>query len=172
MHIEIAGSKQLQHLDQFLRDVWLECCGHLSEFTIAGIGYHARPMHGYNDQSMQPKIDTVLSEGLEFSHTYDFGTSTDLWLKVVATRQGKLPTKRNTVKILARNHSPEITCSVCHERDAVWFSNERLWEDQSPFICEVCSGIEEDDEAYENSLLPVVNSPRMGECGFMGAHLT
>lgn len=34
MHLEMAAAASLKTLDQFLRDVWLECCGHLSAFTI------------------------------------------------------------------------------------------------------------------------------------------
>jgi hypothetical protein len=34
MHIEIPADQTLGRLDQFLRNTWLECCGHLSAFTI------------------------------------------------------------------------------------------------------------------------------------------
>ena len=39
LHIEIKGTKKLSALDTFLRNIWLECCGHLSEFTIDGTEY-------------------------------------------------------------------------------------------------------------------------------------
>src|SRR5437763_8152660 len=31
MHLEMPASDVLSDLDSFLRDIWLECCGHLSE---------------------------------------------------------------------------------------------------------------------------------------------
>ncbi len=36
MHIEVPAKATLEDLDGFLRDTWLECCGHLSAFTIEG----------------------------------------------------------------------------------------------------------------------------------------
>src|SRR5260370_4450197 len=33
MHLELSASDYLADLDDFLRAMWLECCGHLSEFT-------------------------------------------------------------------------------------------------------------------------------------------
>ena len=37
MHLEVTGSTTLATLDRFLRDTWLECCGHLSAFEIGGV---------------------------------------------------------------------------------------------------------------------------------------
>src|SRR5260370_37893824 len=34
MHLEVVAGTTLATLDQFLRDTWLECCGHLSAFEI------------------------------------------------------------------------------------------------------------------------------------------
>src|SRR5437773_2451376 len=39
MHLEVAAGTTLATLDHFLRDTWLECCGHLSAFTIGGVRY-------------------------------------------------------------------------------------------------------------------------------------
>ena len=39
MHLEVTASTTLATLDRFLRDTWLECCGHLSAFEIAGVRY-------------------------------------------------------------------------------------------------------------------------------------
>lgn len=41
--IEISENTSLKELDQFLRDIWLECCGHLSAFEIGGIQYEVVP---------------------------------------------------------------------------------------------------------------------------------
>src|SRR5713226_4858535 len=43
MHLEIPASDDLADLDDFLRAIWLECCGHLSEFTIGGTSYSSEP---------------------------------------------------------------------------------------------------------------------------------
>jgi hypothetical protein len=39
IHIEAGANAELRSLDQFLRQLWLECCGHLSAFTIDGVRY-------------------------------------------------------------------------------------------------------------------------------------
>lgn len=40
--VEAKASARLRHLDQFLRRIWLECCGHLSKFEIAGVDYQVK----------------------------------------------------------------------------------------------------------------------------------
>src|SRR6266571_7585117 len=39
MHLEMPVDATLIDLDDFLRDTWLECCGHLSEFKIGKASY-------------------------------------------------------------------------------------------------------------------------------------
>ena len=36
MHLAVPAASPLERVDAFLRKIWLECCGHLSAFTIAG----------------------------------------------------------------------------------------------------------------------------------------
>ena len=51
MHLEVPVHATLIALDQFLRDTWLECCGHMSEFEIDGTRYTVAPMD-VEDESM------------------------------------------------------------------------------------------------------------------------
>lgn len=39
IHLEVDANATLEDLDDFLRDIWLECCGHLSAFTVEGERY-------------------------------------------------------------------------------------------------------------------------------------
>lgn len=32
LDLEVAGSSQLEDLDDYLRHIWLECCSHMSQF--------------------------------------------------------------------------------------------------------------------------------------------
>lgn len=74
----------LSELDQYLRDIWLECCGHLSSFRIDGESYESYPDSSWRRQKgMCVEIGEVLDMGMKFSYTYDFGSSTDLELKVM-----------------------------------------------------------------------------------------
>lgn len=34
--LEVRGSAKLEKLDDYLREIWLECCGHLSHFAFDG----------------------------------------------------------------------------------------------------------------------------------------
>lgn len=78
LHIEIPAGAKLKELDQFLRDIWLECCGHLSAFEIDGVEYHSDTEGFYFEQveGMDCPLKDVPSASMEFSHRYDFGTTT------------------------------------------------------------------------------------------------
>src|SRR6266699_3713836 len=43
MHLEIPASEPLVTLDGFFRDIWVECCDHLSGFEIGGTSYADEP---------------------------------------------------------------------------------------------------------------------------------
>lgn len=75
LHIEIPADAMLEDLDQFLRDIWLECCEYLSAFEIDGVEYHSMPE---DEKDMYYKLSGIPSVGTEFYYVYDFGTSTEL----------------------------------------------------------------------------------------------
>lgn len=39
LYLEMPARATLTDLDGFLRDIWLECCGHLSAFDIGTVRY-------------------------------------------------------------------------------------------------------------------------------------
>src|SRR5258706_9202715 len=41
MHLEVPARVTLAVLDQFLRNIWVECCGHLSAFKMGNVTYHS-----------------------------------------------------------------------------------------------------------------------------------
>lgn len=162
MHLEVPAKATLQDLDRFLRAIWLECCGHLSMFEIGDTRYQCMTfdddMWGMGDPNMDIRLGKVLTPGLQFSHEYDFGTTTYLVLKVVSEREGVMP-KGEQVRILARNEPPDYRCAVC-QKPATWIN---VFQDYL-LLCEECVI----EEGYDEGLLPVVNSPRAGECGYTG----
>ena len=109
---------------------------------------------------MEQEIRSRVKKGDVFHHIYDFGSSTELKLKVVGERQGYLDT--NTVSLLARNLPPELLCDC--GRPAEHVCTQCRWDGQG-WLCEKCAPKHECGEDY---LLPVVNSPRMGVCGYAG----
>lgn len=162
MHIEIPADVSLGVLDTFLRDVWLECCGHLSAFRIEGQTYTVYPDRYFGDRGMNARLERVLAPGLVFRHEYDFGTTTELTLKVVGEREGRV--RGDKVQIMARNDPPAIKCARC-DKPATQVCSACIWGGDEAWLC--------DDHAREHKcgedyLLPVVNSPRVGMCAYTG----
>ena len=161
MHIEIPAKATLAELDAFLRDIWLECCGHLSAFTINGRDYSRESSEWSDNADMDIPLIRVLDIGMKFYHEYDFGTSTNLAIKVVASRESAI--KKNAINILARNDLPEIPCGECG-KIATNICVECICTGEG-WLCDKCA---EKHTCGEELLLPVVNSPRVGMCGYTG----
>ena len=164
MHLELPADTSLTTLDSFLRDTWLECCGHLSSFDIGGDTYMSSVdrSSGFGERSMRGvRLGKVVSPGDWFIHEYDFGTTTELRLKVVGERQGQAGS--DSVEVLARTDPPQIPCDECGE-EAEYVCSQCVW-DGAGSLCETHA---EDHECDEDMLLPVVNSPRVGMCGYEG----
>jgi len=170
MHLEVPADATLKALDNFLREIWVECCGHLSAFTIGNVRYERETGgvdaiwtmifgRGIPTRSMNVRMGSVLHSGLKFDYEYDFGTPTYLKLRVLSEREGYI----KSIQILARNDPPQITCEVCGKA-ATQVCSQCIWEDKG-WLCDMCA---REHECGEDMLLPVVNSPRVGMCGYTG----
>ncbi len=161
----VKKNATLKSIDSELRDIWLECCGHLSAFTIYGEDYTSFPDDELGGKSMNTRIGKLFSVGLEGEYIYDYGDSTYLTFKVLDLVPFN-PKGRKSVEVVARNDPPEIPCSICGE-PATEICLECLYEKdvEDPFFCDACF---EKHECDEEMSLPVVNSPRMGQCAYMG----
>ncbi|XRO76575.1 hypothetical protein ACO3VM_07285 [Methanocaldococcus sp. 10A] len=222
LHIEIPKDYTLKDLDQFIRDIWVECCEHLSEFTIGNVRYvsleedrcnplpdiiekEMRVLAKITDEDLEEldnlissvksdrlrallnelkrdielskmlagilvipkerpmegvKLEDVLNVGDKFSYTYDFGSSTEIDLKVIDERKGI------GFRILARNLPIEFKCKICGKK-AEW-----IYPMNFDTYCDECAkkyakkkGYDEADELF----LPIVNSPRCGVCEYEGS---
>src|SRR6266480_2557819 len=266
MHLEMPASDALADLDDFLRAIWLECCGHLSEFTIGGTSYSSEPedyfyfgedatdeeteieeveeeedeeldidellqtfppeylkmlpqnflselqkfestndlvsylketlnsipkrgvphsqeewdayreryfqsqilealLEMVEDRSLDVPLEKVLKVGQKFSYEYDFGSSTDLTLKVLSEREGIVQNEdEDNIEVIARNIQPVILCKVCGKPAKVvvggYFDVE-----ENAFCSKKCVKKSGEDA---DMLLPVVNSPRVGVCAYTG----
>ena len=80
---------------RFLRDTWLECCGHMSHFEIGGTQY-SNCVPGPGDPPMfdtdlaEPKeqhmvhtVEETIAMGQKFRHEFDYGDTTCLDLELV-----------------------------------------------------------------------------------------
>ncbi len=160
LHIEVPAKATLKALDRFLRDIWLECCGHLSSFEIAGKTFLSERMEP-GDRSMNFALAKVVAPGMKFQHIYDFGTSTELLLNVISAREGQPHGKG--VFVMARNDLPDIRCDACG-KTATWICCQ-CNDEGTGHVCEECKN---KHKCGEDMLLPIVNSPRVGMCGYTG----
>lgn len=160
--IEAKADTKLKHLDDFLRNIWLECCGHLSAFEINKTMYNVISDSEMGGKTMNIALDKVLAVGTKFHHQYDFGSTTELALKVISEQQGQISGK--PVKLLARNNPPELLCQTCGQT-ATTICSECLWSNQESLFCDKCAKSHPCDSEM---FLPVVNSPRVGICGYTG----
>ena len=157
LDLEMRGSSTLKDLDIYLRGIWLECCGHMSQFSVRG-------WQG-QEISMKRKVAEVFKTGIELTHIYDFGTSSETLIKAVGTREGK-PTGTRPIARMARNVMPEARCIEC-EQPAAWLCIECLTEENAwGTLCDAHA----EEHPHENYGAPIrlVNSPRLGMCGYDG----
>ncbi len=273
MHVELPASEPLETLDIFLRDIWVECCEHLSAFTIDGTSYDSEPEEFYftmpgeeatvveevveeddegtdenddledavdiagwldeednifvedvpaaladelrkvwdrdelvtflkaklkelpkrggdihtpegreayfsnrrqrslleflllevEDASLDVPLGKVLTVGQTFTYAYDFGSTTNLTLKVTAEREGVVEDEEDPVEILVRNNPPAIFCIVCG-KPATKIEGGWSFNVEEHAYCD--KHAEEAEDIY--TMLPIVNSPRVGVCGYTG----
>lgn len=155
--VEMNGNSKLETLDLYLRKIWLECCDHLSEF-------YAGKRYG-ETIDMKLRIADTLARTPAVTHIYDFGTSSETSIKVVSVREGK-PVTKNPIALLVRNVMPSQECMECGE-PATRLCLECVYEDSEWGV--LCEEHVKTHSHYENEEpIPLVNSPRLGMCGYTG----
>ncbi|WP_303720373.1 hypothetical protein [Malonomonas rubra] len=154
LHLQMDERATFKKLDTFLRKLWLECCGHMSQFFV-----------GRQTIGMQGRLATLLRPGDEIDYDYDMGDTTELQIKVLGAYQGLAPNKKS-ITILARNQPPEIPCDACDRHPAVSICPECNWEGEG-WLCRKCTTRHSCGDAA--GYLPIPNSPRAGVCGYTGA---
>jgi hypothetical protein len=165
MHIEIASAWTLCDLDGFLRQTWLECCDHMSCFTIDEERYAYQPFNeslsGRCEKSMEAKLYRAIPLGVEFTHEYDYGSTTDLVLRSFGAHEAALA--EAGVRILARNAPLQVQCVECKKPATIV---EAGWNglDRDRCFCRACGAA----KIEEGMRLPIVNSPRVGVCAYCG----
>ncbi len=155
--VEMSGAATLKKLDAYLRAIWLECCGHMSEFSTGGWG--SRKI-GMTQTALK-----AFSTGSQLTHIYDFGTSSETLVTLIAQRQGKALTK-HPIALLSRNIIPKVECQSCGE-NATHLCMECQYEHEKPgFLC--AEHVKKHPHKQYGKPLKLVNSPRLGMCGYDG----
>ena len=158
---------ELSDLDRLIRDVWVECCEHLSAFTIHGKRFFSYSDDDFDEDEGGPgfsvPLDEIIGPGSTFTYEYDFGSTTKLKLSVVGL--SPVEPKHGPLCLIARNNRPEIPCHLCGETGEYLVTN---WP-ESPYqiiICRDCLKKKAKDVEPE-FVIVLPNSPRGGVCGYM-----
>jgi hypothetical protein len=161
LYVATSATATWADLDEFLRDIWVECCGHLSEFELRGIHFGSPGLEGMADRAMSSAMGRAVAPGDRFRYRYDSGTTTELALRAVMAVDSPRGSRR--VQLVARNDPPVIACGACG-RPATAVCAECRHEDGG-WLCGECAAGHPCGDDY---LLPVVNSPRVGLCDYTG----
>ncbi len=185
------GEATMNDLDAFLRDIWLECCGHMSSFTDPkkrknSMGfdffeaqellergktkeYEALMEESNGEIPKSRKVKKVFSKGLKLIYQYDFGSTTSLEVVVVGEYSVKA---LEDIVLLSRNEPLTLSCTSCAKEPATQICTQCSYEEEAMF-CKKCA--EEHSEScadFEDyASMPIVNSPRMGVCGYQGGRI-
>ena len=147
----VDGETTMKTIDKFLRDIWLECCGHLSEFE--GV-------------AMTKKAGNVFAKGVRIDYEYDFGSTTLLTLEVM----GEYPVKaEEKIVLLSRNEPLQMMCTDCGKAPATQLCSICMYEENAMF-CDKCAEKHANkcEDFADYASMTVVNSPRMGTCAYTG----
>ena len=171
MYIQIPTEATFGVLDKFLRAVWVECCGHASEFEVDG-----------EIVGMRKRLSAFCTDDTEFLYRYDMGSTTTLRLGVIGRMRKTMPMRGWFHKdayyppplvygeykafILALHNKVKFNCQTCGKR-AVYVCSNCIY-DMEGACCEDCAP---KHECGDEMLLPVAQSPRVGVCSFEGGSL-
>jgi hypothetical protein len=185
----IDSKATMENIDRFLRDIWLECCGHMSAFRnpknrrqgsgmwsffkaeeLLAKGKHKEYENLMEDIKgevpMSRNVDKVFYKGLKLEYEYYFGSSTELLLTIVEEYSVKA---NELIVLLSRNEPLEWLCDICRKKPATQICTIHDWDDDSLF-CDKCAKkhAKECEDFRDYAAMPVVNSPRMSVCAYTG----
>ena len=151
MDCAVRVDAKLKQLDSLLRRTWLECCGHLSAFSTGSRGRIG----------MSVAIEKAFASAEHrVAYEYDFGSTTAL----VISQSGHIGAVLDKpVRVVARNEPIVWACDACGE-PATAICTQCVYDDRG--FC--CAKHATKHSCGSDMLLPVVNSPRMGVCGYTG----
>lgn len=156
LHLLVQADANMKVIDRFLKYIWLDCCGHLSAF-------------GHKDFKikMSDTVEDIFGPKIKIYHDYDFGTTTRVYLKGL---KYYLSVETKNIILLSRNEPFKLLCDECYLKPAVEICTVCVDDSGYSYFCAECAEIhaEECEDFKDYARMPVVNSPRMGECGYTG----
>ena len=168
LFIELSDNCTLSNLDSFLRDTWLECCGHLSSFTIDNTTYESQiDRHMTDSNNMRIKLNKILQKDMTFEYIYDYGGSTELTVKVISSTPSIINKGNKLIKISSRNDEIQFKCITCKKEKAIDICSVCFWE-EGRTLSSFCDKCILHHKCGKEMALPIANSPRCEVCGYTG----
>ena len=179
LHLWVDGNTTLQKIDTLLRQIWLECCGHMSAFTyprqkqsnpinfMQAIASGKIQLGEQGEIAMHKKADRIFREDLRLQYEYDFGSTTSLQLTVV--KEFTIAADQPLV-LLSRNEPLAQQCEMCGKKPATESCSVCEYEN---IFCEGCAKkhAKKCPDFADYAAMRVVNSPRMGVCAYVGGSI-
>ena len=158
LHILVKSGAKMADIDNFLKDIWLDCCGHLSGFG-----------HKNFKIKMSDTVTDIFVPKVKIYHDYDYGSTTRVELKAGKAYSLHL---KETLILLSRNEPLKLMCVTCKKLPAVYLCSTCIYDGYA-FFCEKCAGKHGETCAdfTDYASMPIVNSPRMGVCGYTGGSI-
>ena len=154
LHLLVMETITFKKLDRFLRDIWLECCGHMSGFWV---------LPDRIELSKGRRMADVFHQVSDLLYEYDFGDTTALSISCKGRYAGCTDLVGHIV-ILSRNNKPIFYCDECESGIAEVVCTECQW-DSNGFLCRECA---KNHPCDSELILPISNSPRFGVCAYVG----
>jgi hypothetical protein len=134
----------------------------MSQFEIDGTPYVNEVFDDFGfgppPQPMTATLASVLPPGSRFDYEYDFGSTTALTGRVV----GRVASPGGEIALLARNAPLSWTCNTCGKKPS------GICPGCGQVSCKRCENKPCGCGERWAEPLPIVNSPRMGVCGYTG----
>ncbi|MBI2269066.1 MAG: hypothetical protein HYU69_01780 [Bacteroidetes bacterium] len=188
----VDGEARFTDIDEFLRAIWLECCGHMSSFVNVANKKVRGGMWDFfeaeklldNGQTEEyekmmedakgeipksRKTKDALYKDMVLEYQYDFGSTTELKISVVAEY---LVAAEKNIVLLSRNEPLKILCDNCKAAPAAQLCTAHQWGEDSMFCTKCAKKHTKDCADFDDyASFPVVNSPRMGVCAYTGGSI-
>jgi hypothetical protein len=110
------------------------------------------------DRSMEVPLQRILKVGQKFCYLYDYGSSTHINLRVLGEREGNVHNEKEPVQLLAQNTALTFFCIICKKPATVVEMSYFISSIEESVYCTQCAK----KHIKEGSMLPLINSPRVG----------
>ncbi len=182
LHLWVNGNTTMEKIDSLLRQIWLECCGHLSAFRLPRnkrpsinnlfsntslANYALRMEYDNGEIPMNKKAKDIFKKDLKLEYQYDFGSTTELLVSVIEEFGMEAD---EPLVLLSRNERPGWMCELCGENQATQLCTVCT---EDTLFCTACAEkhAKTCSDFADYAATPVVNSPRMGVCAYVGGRI-